>query len=101
MTNARPQPNFILCFPVVASPLMGQSGSDAELGNKAVSESPQRKMSGLLSLAANIGVGSNSRHGSNPEVSKSSSETARSQNAAINMAQSIRSLHLSSSKISA
>ncbi|XP_034250095.1 lysosomal-trafficking regulator isoform X2 [Thrips palmi] len=101
VTNARPQPNFILCFPVMASPFIGLSGSDAELGNKSVSESPQRKISGLLSLAANIGVGSNGRNSSNPEVSKSSSETSRSQNAAINMAQSIRCLHLASKTPSA
>lgn len=93
VTSARPQPNFILCFPVLASSLPGQLSADCDLSEKSSSESPQRKTSGLFSLAAN--VSGNGRNNSTPEISKAPNELSKFQNASVTLAQTIRLQHIS------
>ncbi|KAK3927653.1 Lysosomal-trafficking regulator [Frankliniella fusca] len=94
VTSARPQPNFILCFPVVATFLTGQVSADSDLSDKISSESPQRKTSGLFSLAAS--GSSTGRNNVNQEMMKTPIEMSKFQNASVQLAQSIRSQHVSS-----
>lgn len=94
VTSARPQPNFILCFPLATHSVMGHTMPDVDQSGKSTAESPQRKISGLLSLAANLSGNGSGRNNTNSDVPKGSSDSTRSSNAAVNLAQSIRSQHL-------
>lgn len=100
VTSARPQPNFILCFPVAASSTITTSLSDSSLMKEAP-ESPQRKTSGLLSLAANISSSGYHRNNSNSDSLKAQHDASRPQNAAVSLALGVRSHHLSSNTLSA
>lgn len=82
---------------MLATSLTGQFTEDNDLSDKISSESPQRKTSGLFSLATN-GSGSG-KSNSNQDIMKAPNEISKLQNASVAMAQTVRSQHISLSMI--